>query len=85
MSAAETKNLQTVDRGGWLAEASNPKLRASQPSIVHDARIAHEQREVIRKLVVALEAARLRVAIMHRSLHTQMDNALESAAPYLCE
>ena len=53
----ESKKLQTVDRGGWLAEAESPKLRASQASIAHDARIAHDQRELIALLKKRLSDA----------------------------
>lgn len=44
--AMESKKLQTVNAGGWLAEAGQTvdgkKLRATVLSVYHDARIAHE-------------------------------------------
>lgn len=50
-------------------------MRPSFLSVLHDARIAHEQREVIRKLVAALRPIAL--------CSIEADEAIEAARPYL--
>lgn len=51
MTATETKKLLTQARTGGMCLAGPGMLRAGIDACRHDAAIAHEQREVIRKLV----------------------------------